>query len=496
MIAKAATFSFLLSLFIPAVSFAQDTPERSMVIITTRAKGGPNLKAQVRKQIEKPLKKESKVVPYPAYKKAAKRAGIKGKAVDAQESVVEAGTEAGITHVLFIEGQMEKQQVGKKKKVNFALVTLIEVSSGDVVFTNRYELKGANINAVVAGTILDDLQKALTMLAEPPTPAEEPVAEESPPEPPAPPPPVDAPSAVENADAVAIAASADAELTPITEEPAPAPAPVEEPPVLANLTPSVMETSSISVSEPTMTRKRKRWRPALHVGIGGIALSRNAEITAKDATPPAYEGPLPGGFLRLSFFPMAIGGVGDVIEGLGIHGEAQYMRVETIVDEDTQEAVSSDIIGANGGLSFRIVFWDSRTAPDFVLNLGYGVFIFPLKQGAFPGTRYAGPYAGGTFTIPFIEELALLVGGHVTPLVTASGKLKRLGEQDGGLGFRAEGGLRLFIDPFEITAMGRFEQWSTAYTGSTTLEGVREPYQDVSFADTMFGGFVTAGVAF
>ncbi|MBI3178301.1 MAG: hypothetical protein HYZ27_01490 [Deltaproteobacteria bacterium] len=176
--------------------------------------------------------------------------------------------------------------------------------------------------------------------------------------------------------------------------------------------------------------------------------------------------------------------------------DSQLFMVETEVNPDTKATDKSTVLSANGGLSFRIVFWDSPTAPDFELRAGYGMFVFPLENAAFPGTRYAGAYGGGQFTIPFIEQVALIVGGHYQFAVTTSGKLRLLGDLDKAAAFRGEGGVRLTFAPFEFLVLGRFEQYTAAFKGVTDPKLSTTLYTDVELTDQLFGGQVLAGFAF
>jgi outer membrane biosynthesis protein TonB len=483
MVARVSPFLMICTLLAAPAVWAEEAPEVSVAIVPTKAKGGPNLKGQVRKRIENKLKADLQVVSFKTYRKAARRAGIKGKAAFDRANAVQAGTEAGVTHVCFIEGQREKEG---RKSFFFAEVNLIEVSSGEVVFTKRYELQGRKINAVIAGGMLEELTAALTTPPAPPEPVEELVEEpvEELPAPPEAPPPV-------AAEEEPLVAASPTDMPATDADP-----PLEEATATAALTPPLGDTTAITVTEPISPRKRKRWRHALHAGIGGTLVYRLADLKADNGEPPGYEGPLPGACLKLDFFPMAIGGRGEWYEGFGIHLEGQYMRVDTVIDSNTKETVTSDIYAANGGLSFRLVFWSSETAPDFTFKGGYGLFIFPLR-GTFPGTRYLSPYAGGHLTVPFVEEVALIVGGHLNYPVNVEGKLKnKMGTFDSGLGFRADLGVRLFFDPIEIVAMSRYERWETQYTGTTSLVPGSAGYDNVSMEDQMVSGYITAGVAF
>src|SRR5207247_9191151 len=111
---------------------------------------------------------------------------------------------------------------------------------------------------------------------------------------------------------------------------------------------------------------------------------------------------------------------------------------------------------------------------------GFGIFFFPLSGAAFPGTRYAGPYGGGSLNFPLgTEAVSLQVGGQFWPSITTSGKLKLLGTAGKASGFLAEGGLRIFFSPFEILLLGRFERFDSTYTGTTNAKLSPTQYNNV-----------------
>jgi len=479
----------------------------SVVVVSNKGKGGPNIAPQIKKLVEKPLGKQVKVIPFAQYQKGAKKAGLKPKdaTLPANAKVLAAGVKA--SHVLFIEAITEKPKEKKAKPVSAALVTLIDIGTGDVVLQARYELKNKKLDAKVAGLMVTEISGAMAKpAAPPPPPPEEPVAPLEPPQPPPPagqpvasatepPPPPPPPAGTTPADG-----SETQPATPGSEPAVVATTPVSEPaepaPVIAALSAPAEPMPSLAIQDKGPER-RKRWRPALHFGVGGMGLQRTATIKAKNSKPPGYEGPLPGGYMSLAFYPLAIGGRGTMVEGIGVYGDGNFMRVETIVDENTKKAITSDIMGASGGLAYRLVFWDSETAPDFTLKLGYRSFRFPLKEGAFPGTRYGMGTAGGNLTIPFVRQFGLVLGGSYEMRVEAGlKKVSKLGTIKNQNGFRGEGGIRLYFDPIEVIAMGRFEQVTSKYKGATTLTSSSAQYTDVTFTDRYVGGFVTAGVAF
>src|SRR2546427_8912891 len=101
---------------VPAAALGQDV---SVIIVSTKGKGGPNLGPQIKKLVEKPLKGKVKLVPFTSYKSAAKRAKIAAKDMFKTDSAAAIGKEAGVSHILIIEGQMEQTKEGKKKKKAF-----------------------------------------------------------------------------------------------------------------------------------------------------------------------------------------------------------------------------------------------------------------------------------------------------------------------------------------------------------------------------------------
>ena len=491
--------SLMVALLVPAAGLAQTPPGgASVVVISSKAKGGPNLAPQVKKLLEKPLGKQAKVVPLATYQKAAKRLGVKGAAITAPESAGAIGSEAGVTHVIFVEGQLDKEKIGKKtKQTTYAMVKVIEVATGDVIFTSRYELKAKKIDAKIGGLMVTEITGAMTKPAvPPPAPSDNP----SPAPPEAPPPPPDAtapggtspPPPESPPPPAGTAGGAEPAPAPVAPEPAPA----EPAPVIAAL--SAPPTGETSLTAPDTSTRRKRWRPALHVGLGGIGMQRSATIKVKGGLPPGYKGPLPGGIFQLAFYPLAINGNGSMVEGIGLFAEGSFMRVETVVDDHTKQAATSDVVGASGGLAYRLVFWDSERAPDFTLKVGYNMLQFPLKDAAFPSTRYGMLTGGGAFTIPFVRQVALVIGGAYEQRLAVGLKAKtKLGKVSSQMGFRGEGGVRLFFDPIEIRLFGRFEQFNSKFKGSVKLTPTQpQPYTDMTLTDRYIGGFGTVGVAF
>jgi len=351
----------------PPEAAADPPPPPKFVVLPTKAKGGPNLKKAIKKLVEKALKKNKKytVVPYKKYKKGAKKAKVKKKALHSPASAQKIGEKLGLTHALIIEGSMEQRPVGKKKvKVYFAIVTLVDIKTGDVVHTKRWALKGKKLSKEIAAKLVAKVEKALE--PPPPPPPPEPEVEDLPPDPPPPPPdlppdPMVADSTEPGADDLALtmpdaAASdtvssdtdsvggevTDEELAAIEDLP-----PIDEPLAEDPLTVARID-EPITIEQdipPPQAERSERWRPYLHAVIGGMGMSRRADIRAKNApqTPPCFcardEGAMepifPAGYFAAEFYPMAmpaLGGKGAIYEGVGLHLEAFWTQVTTIID--------------------------------------------------------------------------------------------------------------------------------------------------------------------
>ena len=474
----------------------------SVAIIVTKAKGAPDLTANVKKQVESLLKKSVTVLPFPKLVAAAKKAELTKADVTTLASAASVGKAGGVSHLVYVESQIEPDAANPKKKAQFASVTLVDVATGNTVFTERYALKAARFAPDTPAPLVEKLVAAIT----------------------APPQPAEPPKPTEISEAPAPDASK-ADATAAGTSPAPAPTETGAAPGAAATTPTeattpvanttTAETSAAaptaatgrdsestaatsSGSEPT---KNGSWRPAIRADVGYIFLQRDARIGIHGGGPIKYVWPLNGGYARGEVFPLALGGTGRWYEGIGVHAEGDFMYALTekwgfSIQEGSKRKVKSGVGGGSAGLSLRLVFWNSETAPDLTLKGGYRIFVFPLKEGAFPGTRYSSAYVGGTVAVPIIPLLAITVGGRYFPGLKVSGRLVRLGHMESANAWDAEGGVRVSLAPFEILALGRFEQSVTKYTGGTNLDDSSKQYRDVRLQDRMYGGLLAVGCVF
>ncbi len=486
---------------------AQGTEEKTIAVIAPKVPGGPNLAGPVNRFVVGGLKAELKVLPPKVVQKAAVKAKVRGKALATPPGAQKVGERAGATHVVLIEGVREVSPTGKKGKPVFsAAVSIIDVASGDVTFTATYALQGKALTKKIAdmlvSEVLASLNAAAPAAAEPPAePPAEPVAAVEPPPPPPDVPPPPAGDAATGDSTAAPGGETPAEGVPAEGAPQDGGSMAATPPA-QEPSPVPEETvAAVSVSEEAEPTRGNGARPGLEVQVGGIVLPRQANVssTAGVPEPLTYDGPLPGAHLQLHLYPFSFGGEGSWYEGIGVHLDGDFMQVKTTL-ESTNESATSTITALGGGLSYRLVFWGSRTAPDLTIEGGYRYFAFPLPVSfGFPGVRYRGAYVGGTLTIPLgTEAFALVAGGSYMPAVEATRRVAGLGTHDGTTAFRGEGGLRLRFGSFTLLALGRIEAYASTFTGTATDAnlGANFDIENAEVSDSMLGGTVAVGMAF
>lgn len=534
---------------------AADAPKVAVVVL--KGKGAPNLKGPVKKLIEKPLGKggNAQLISAKAFKKAARKAKVKGKALKSVDGSKKVAAAAGAQYLLVFESAMEKEPTGKKKrtkKVFYAAMTLIKLEGDEAVLEERYALKGKKLTKDLAKLALDALNPVFDAAAKPP-PAPEPE-----PEPPPPPPAPDAPTGdgAQDGDATADAgtadpaasgdaaadgseggagdaagtdgaqaaaatdaAAADGEGTTGADAGADATADAGDAaaggPAFLNAPPPVEETPKEEEAPPE-TMASGESMVGFRLQVGGLAARRTAVLTGDEGSQlPCYctltstnelgKNPLfPKGTASLELYPLALGGTTGLLSGLGIHLDSTFTKVTTTLGTGGESrAIDSTVYAISGGPSVRLPFWSERYAPDLTVKLGVSYDIFPLAEGAFPGVRYTGlGYVGAdlTFPIPSLAEvLAVQAGGRYTLVISPSGRTSELGTYESGSHWLVKGGIRFGVGALEGRIFASYEKYALNFVGPTTLAEASEQAGDdeaVLLEDTTlsFGGSI--GVAF
>jgi hypothetical protein len=496
--ALARRLTFFCVLLSPAIALA-DTPK--VVIVSVKGKKpAPNLTPQVKPMLERAFAGKATVVPFKKYQATAKKLKIKPKDMNTVAAAANIGRELQVTHVLIVESQSEKVGAGKKKKViNSAKVSLVETASGDVVLGSIYSLKGKKLTKDVGVQIVGDSVAKMTVAAPVPEPAAEAAPPPAPDAPPAPEPVADAPPPPPEpaADATAIAPAEAEATTNVASTQAMPDEAATQPVEVAAVTPVDAAPPAVVAEAMESDIKSPGWRPGLILRLGALEFLRRGRVEDDTRVDPVTYGgqPLPAGLLQLELYPLAFGGRGSWSEGIGIGGEVVVTQARTIVNEDTEEEATNNVLTGKGGLALRFVLGRSVTSPELKLLLGYTYSQFPLPTGVFPGLRYKGPYAGGSFYLPFVESFGVLVGGGYAPSLTVEGRAERLGELDSASSYVAEGGFRLQFSAFELSFMARMTQFSATYTGPSALTDIRS-FTDASLSDRFLSGYVAAGMGF
>ena len=458
----------------------------TLAVVPGRAKGGPNIKADVKKRIEVEMRLHASVMPLGAYKKAALQVGVRGKAIESVANAAEIGAASGLSHVLVITGIAKRETVGRrKKKIYYALVTVVRVKGNETIFAERFLLDGRRLSEKVASEIVAAVIPVIAQPEPQPEPRPEPQPTPEPKEPPpapATPAPPQAPASPPQA-AASAANKSKPEVPPASSSPSSvSPAPAATPPAPAK-----------------EAARSGRWRPGLQVAAGVAGFQRKGFLNAAGKTASCYcarDGEttpfFPGGSLQLDFFPFAFGGEGRWHEGLGLHVDYLFSHV-TSKDSVGGEDVSS-VYFASGGLSFRAVLWDSPSAIDAHVKLGYERFSFPLKEVAFPGTAISGFYVGLDLVVPLVSSFAITGGGHYNLNLGVGGGTDLLGAFEGGSGYRGQVGTRWSFGAFDITLAGRIDRFKLDFSGPTTAANV-DTLTNASFDDSVLSGLLLLGTA-
>ena len=439
-------------------------PEWKITILHVKGKG-PNLQKFL-KFIEKSLSKEKiKLVGFNIYQKLAKQEKIKPKDLTLPQTVEAVGTKAQLTHVLLVEGTSEVVKIGKKnKKVSYARTLLLDAKNGTTVHEAKFTLTGVRLTPELAEQIAIDTVNKLKEIWDL-TQKEAAASAQEPPPPPA------TPASNE---------------TTVQEEPAPAPQPEPEP----TRTEPVAQTPPPEPQAPVLNG---RHRPALYFHAGLIGLQRDSTLGSNtEQSPPSYasNGLLPGLMLEAELFPLAFGGDGGVVEGIGIFVDGYAIKVKSNVGENS---VNSNVSSYTAGLTYRLVLGDSEISPDIRFNAGYHNYIFPLADGPFPGAAVSSPTIGVRFTLPVFEALNIFAGGHYLIGATTSGDVSHLGSKKSVGGFRGEGGFQILIQPLIVQLAGRFDQYSAKFSGNPEFAPL-VLFENVKFQDRFVGGYITAGI--
>lgn len=441
-------FLLLSCTFLASTASAAGPPPRvsKLLVVPVADKNSSRFDAAVTDMVSKPLGRFVQVLPGSALTAALKARGIRLKVRSAAVDAVDLGRAAEASHMLLV--LLDK---------NTVRISLVELPDGNTLLARRYP--GRKLSQSSASNIVQAVKGAF------------------------------ATNAVST-----LARKGDARVSEEVEEPVP-----EEPEAAAEA-PSTADAEA--VAEPASGERAPGWRTAGRIGLGFMLMQRQANLASKGLTLPCYcaagnnSNPFfAAGHAYGEIYPGAFAGDGTHWwEGLGIFAEVAATRVQSYGADGKLSA--NTVLDLRGGLAMRYVFWNSEVAPDLSLVVGYGSYSFPLKNSQFPSLSYAAPLLGLNASIPLgIPDLALLLGGSYSFLGKGSGSA--LGQQQSATAFQVRGGLRIRLEPFEISAMYRYALYTVNYkNASVQLTDASMRTANVKLTDGLGELTLSGGVAF
>ncbi len=211
-----------LCLALPATVWASGP---RIVLLPNQMSGGPDVATVSKNSLGPKLSKVAQVVPYAAFVKAGRKAGIRSGKMATAKAIKRVGKKLDIDLAIIVEGFVKVKRVGKKRRKRkrpYMRVAMIQVANGKLLYTNTWAVTGRvtpNDIASVVAALTPKIQKHAPARPRPAKADQEPVANL--PVVPAVPEPVAEPVA---------ASPQPAPVVPAVAAPVTRPEPVEEPP--------------------------------------------------------------------------------------------------------------------------------------------------------------------------------------------------------------------------------------------------------------------------
>ena len=137
---------FLVAMSVGAASTAR--AETRVAVIPVAGKG-TNVKDLNSKKVEESID-GAQIIPFGTVSRSAQKLGFKGTALKKPSSAAAAGKAAGASHVLVLESQHK----GKSRKSGYSVrVSLVEVNSAKVIYTQTFPLQGKKLSDAVANKV-------------------------------------------------------------------------------------------------------------------------------------------------------------------------------------------------------------------------------------------------------------------------------------------------------------------------------------------------------
>ncbi len=464
-----------------------------LVIAPVSGKKIPAMNSQIASLVGKPIEKSVTLVSYTSITRAATKAGVSTASLAENTGLAKAARAAGATHVLQLSVADGSDGLRGSAGPLAMRAALLEVASGDVIWSHRYTLIDQKLTGPVANQLIADVRKVLGVsskggrAAAPPYPSTTMA-----------PPPLAVPPEAEGA----------ANLPPdIGRNNASQAGMIAEAQKVADPSPTSQTAIAAPAPEPEDVAKRRRLRarPGLRVSLGEAIFTRAAFVNAgPNDHPPCYclvAGKSPAVFARtqlhIELYPFSFDPYGDWWEGFGGSLDATIGTLKTGLPNGS--VVSSTVGGFDLALMYRWVWPDPLSSYDTTFKLGYSKWSLPLQGAQFPGVGFNVLYAGLGASLGVLDWLDVLLDGGYRFRVVGFGGTSVLGAAQiaSGHGYYLDAGARFKVwEGLELSALFYIDHYYAPFYGKTTLQNQTTTdlqYNDVTLTDSYVGALLSVG---
>ncbi len=169
-----------LCLALPATAWASGP---RIVLLPNQMSGGPDVATVSKNSLGPKLAKVAEVVPYAAFVKAGRKAGIRSGKMATAKAIKRVGKKLDIDLAIIVEGFVKVKRVGKKRRKRkrpYMRVAMIKVANGKLLYTNTWAVSSGRVTpndvASVVNALVPKIQKHVPARSQPQEAAQEPVA--------------------------------------------------------------------------------------------------------------------------------------------------------------------------------------------------------------------------------------------------------------------------------------------------------------------------------
>ncbi|MEE8408990.1 MAG: hypothetical protein V3T05_05255 [Myxococcota bacterium] len=470
-----------------ALSTAMDI---RLVVVSSKTSLDTHARSAVQRQLERRLASEVTLVPNAEYTRQAKAMGYNSKNLATRRAASKVGAAVDVTYVLLLTGKSMKRR-SRRQRASKVEAALVSIDTGEVISLGQFKLKRGALDRRASASLLervrDHIESAAASVAEVGSADE--LFEPS-----------------ESDESWASDESAETELAgihgdggddgddPFSTLPTSS---LRDPWAADHKTAMSGEDASVSRKVSLADRRRRRQGSGLRLAIGPMVFNRAGGVTGKGIDESQYRinGYVPGLAASLEIFPMALLGSNGALAGFGLQASAYAVRVASAPPSSDTKPVISTVMSFEGGATYRWRLFRSGWAPHLALRVGYSRFAFPLDSPIFPGVTYQGPQGGLEVIMPLGSYLSAQVGGTYIWPVSLDGQVTQLGSLRGSStrAYSAQGGLTFRVGLFELTAIGRLQQFNLVFSGSPSFAAFAGA-TDAGISDRVMSGQVLVGL--